>query len=114
MAVDLARPPASAPSELRRAKSARAPSRRSSRRNRYASQSTTRLGLDSNQQPSKILSVARYWLTVGVDLYNALNDAGVTGIRTGFGTTAAPASNWLNPTGIVGPRQVRLSGTFDF
>lgn len=63
---------------------------------------------------SKIFNISRYRLTAGVDLYNAFNSSAVGGIRTGFGTTAAPDPRWLNPTGIAGPRQFRVNGSFDF
>lgn len=66
---------------------------------------------------SKIVNVARYRVTVGLDLYNALNAAGISSINTNsIGTTKVPtaAGDYQRPQSIIGPRQFKLSATLSF
>jgi hypothetical protein len=44
---------------------------------------------------------------VGVDLFNILNNDTVTGVSSTYAT-------WLAPQGIIAPRLMKVSLTFDF
>jgi hypothetical protein len=60
---------------------------------------------------TKILRMGRARATIGVDLYNVLNDnPGLTynPVFTGAGAT------WLRPTSILLPRFARFNATVDF
>ena len=57
---------------------------------------------------SKLFRVDRYRFQGMVDLFNAFNNNSVTSVNTTFG------QSWLLPTGIVSPRQIRVSAQVDF
>jgi hypothetical protein len=57
---------------------------------------------------AKIFRVDRYRFQGMLDLFNAFNNNSVTSINTTYGTS------WLLPTGIVSPRQIRVSAQVDF
>jgi hypothetical protein len=57
---------------------------------------------------SKIVQIGPARLTGSLDIFNALNGAGVLSVNTRFG----PA--YLNPTRVLGARFFRISGQFDF
>ena len=56
---------------------------------------------------AKIIRLGRTRATVNFDLYNAMNLSTVQSQSNNY-------SNWLQPTGILGPRLFKVSGQFDF
>ena len=57
---------------------------------------------------SKIFRVGRYRMTGSLDMFNALNGAGILDVNRRFGTAFA------NPVRVLGARFLRISGQFDF
>jgi hypothetical protein len=57
---------------------------------------------------SKLFEFGGRRVLASLDVFNALNGAGVVTHRTTYGP------GWLNPTAILGPRFFRVSGQFDF
>jgi hypothetical protein len=68
---------------------------------------------------AKVLRFADTRTTVGVDIYNVFNSDAINSYNGTFTvdnplTPAVEANNWMNPTGLVAPRFVRLSVQFSF
>ena len=71
---------------------------------------------------SKLVRVDRYQITVGLDMYNALNNGSLTGINTAYGFSqllAGETRTYLLPSGFFGspllaPRQFRVSANLAF
>jgi hypothetical protein len=49
-----------------------------------------------------------------VDFYNIFNGDGITGIGTTYAPPGTAGSQWQVPTGIVQPRQFRITALFQF
>ena len=56
---------------------------------------------------AKILKFGRMKATVNFDLYNAMNMSTIQSQSNTY-------SNWLQPTGLLGPRLFKISGQLDF
>jgi Carboxypeptidase regulatory-like domain len=59
---------------------------------------------------AKILRVGRTRINIGVDMYNIINTAAILTYNQNY----IPTGNWLVPTGVLQPRFVKFSATFDF
>ena len=59
---------------------------------------------------AKIVRFANRRAMVAVDLYNALNSSTILTYNNAF----VPGGTWLQPTTIITPRLVRISGEFNF
>lgn len=56
----------------------------------------------------------RYSIKPSVDFYNIFNGDGITSVGTSYAPPGTAGSNWNIPTGIVQPRQIRISAYFLF
>lgn len=71
---------------------------------------------------SKLVRVAQYQVTVGLDMYNAFNNGSLTGVNTTYGVTEllpGETRNYLRPQGFFGspllaPRQFRVTANLAF
>jgi hypothetical protein len=57
---------------------------------------------------SKIIRIARTQLQANVDFYNALNSNAILALNSTYG------AQWLQPSRILDPRMIQLSGTLSF
>ena len=63
---------------------------------------------------AKILRFGDRRLDIGVDLYNLFNTHDATGFDSGYDYGVADGGQWLQPTGVVAPRFVRVNLRVDF
>lgn len=56
----------------------------------------------------------RYSFKPSVDFYNIFNSDGITAIGSSYAPPGTPGSNWRVPTGIVQPRQFRITAQLQF
>jgi hypothetical protein len=63
---------------------------------------------------AKILRLGNRKVDIGIDLYNLFNTHDATGFDGGYDWGVANGGQWLDPTGIVNPRFVRLNFRVDF
>jgi hypothetical protein len=63
---------------------------------------------------SKVLRIMNKRLDVGVDVFNFLNIAAITGRDTAFTTTGVNTANWQRPTAVQSARFAKVYFQFDF
>lgn len=69
----------------------------------------------ANLRFGKVFKVnERYSFKPSVDFYNIFNSDGITAIGSSYAPPGTPGSNWRVPTGIVQPRQFRITAQLQF
>jgi hypothetical protein len=69
-----------------------------------------------NARLAKRVEIARYSVTLGVDLYNTLNNGATQGFVAAYGFTGTPAADrtWGRPTSIIAGRSYRINANVTF